>query len=346
MLENAKIIKKGIVVKAKKFIRIKDFFINLINEQYNGMNYLIEYCSLVAISEKIKNGYILDKKQDMLLSEKLNENYKYIKDVEKLFQAEIPEKYIYQVFFKNLEDILKKNEQKIYDLPLTNGWLIKQDKNKIAIKFFNYWIESMEGLLKENSYNETIKNKINQFENYQEYLEYLPENNKQEVVNFLEKISTKSIWNKSVINYIKQDIKLLISLVNKIEKSEVKKDNIAQILKKLKEQKEHNVYTSLIELEHQYIEIFVHNNAVEINQKNTMSKIYHHYLCENLNDYLNIKKNLRHQNRGTINPEKLVLEIMKEIKENLNIISKQINDENLSLLTSKNEYFATLKRQW
>ena len=83
-------------MKAIKFIQIKNFFSSLFSTEDSDMNYFIKYNSLLAVSEKIKEGYKLSEDQEKELRGVLKANYRAISNLEKLFQIDFPEQYIYQ----------------------------------------------------------------------------------------------------------------------------------------------------------------------------------------------------------------------------------------------------------
>ena len=73
-------------MKAIKFIQIKNFFSSLFSTEDSDMNYFIKYNSLLAVSEKIKEGYKLSEDQEQELKGVLKANYRSLANLENLFQ--------------------------------------------------------------------------------------------------------------------------------------------------------------------------------------------------------------------------------------------------------------------
>lgn len=335
---------------ANKFIQIKQIFNNLVVANYSDMDYFIKYNSILAISEKIKEGYILDESQEYTLNNSLKVNYNYSSLFENLFKSNLPEKYIYAVFFENASELLLNKKDDIYCLPLTKNWLSKQDKKILSIEFSKHWIQSLNILLKMNENKEVIHKKIKQINIFKEYLDYLPKENKSELLNFVMNLLKKSSFFHSNLKDEQSDIKSIISL---IEKSDTKKEesvnSIKEILFQLKEQNENKVLELLTEINNKFNSIFEDNKIIDIMKKESLTKLYNTHLASNLNQYLNIKKQLRVEkgfNKVLGTAQDLMIETLVDVKTLFELVVKEINEDKLISLSSKKEYFTQLKKQW
>lgn len=350
--KTAKIRKRGNTVKANKFIQIKNFFGSLMTANYNDMDYFIQCNSLLVISEKMKEGYILDESQEYALNSVLKINHTYFSQFEKLFKSNLPEKYIYGAFFENGSQILlnKEVDGNSHCLPLTKDWLVKQDKKILAIEFSKHWMQSVELMLKMSDDKQLIHKKINQIKTYQEFLDYLSKENKNELLEFVINLSKKSNSFYSNLEDERSEINSIIVLIQKSDtKKEEQLNSIQKISFQLKEENEIKVWELLTEVNQQFNTIFVDIKDMDMMKKESLMKLYHVHLVSNLNQYLHIKKELRTQKnvvKQLETAQDLISETLVEVKKIFEVVTKEINEDKLMSLSSKNEYFTQLKKQW
>lgn len=337
-------------MKAIKFIEIKNFFTKFLSKEYSDMNYLIQYDSILAISEKIKEGYSFDTEQEYFLTENLKRQYKYFADIEKLFKSNIPEKYVYGVIFENCSEILFADPFKNKYLgKLTKDWLIKQNQKSLSIKFSEHWITSFSLLLKNNPDDSSMVKKIEQFNTYKDYVSFIPENNKKELLKFINFTSNHlSISNKDTIKKSLNKIQILIETSNNTN-NEVTKDvnnDNQKYLIQLKEENEINVLNIVIEINTNFQSIIKDMDNIDTLKKESLLILQNNHVNKNLKQYLSMKKELRTKIVKEKSSEDLILGVLKDINDIFISTLKDINEAKLMSLSSKKEYFSQLNKQW
>lgn len=334
-------------MKAIKFIQIKNFFSSLFSTEDSDMNYFIKYNSLLAVSEKIKEGYQLSEDQEKELRGVLKANYRAISNLEKLFQIDFPEQYIYQLIFENFKELVLEQKQldnKNYP-KLLNDWLLKQTPKQIAAEFIKQWICDFEVNLiklknKDANYQINLEDeKLNQLDLFKGLITYLPEESKKNLVSFLLNIQNNS-------QYRKAQIKKHIDSIKNIETKDIKTSNMSQIIYKLKEQEEHNVLESLNTIQQQYHTITIEIKDIDVIKKESILKLYNHYLLNSLEKYLSVKPQLREVKIKEKSAKDLLLETIKDITNVFEEMIKSLNEQKLNTLSTKNEYMSQLKKQW
>lgn len=337
-------------MKFIKFIEIKNFFTKLLDKEYSDMNYLIQYDSILAISEKIKEGYSFDTEQEYFLTENLKRQYKYFAEIEKLFKSNIPEKYVYGVIFENCSETLFADPFKNKYLgELTKDWLIKQNQKSLSIKFSEHWVTSFSLLLKNNPDDSSMVKKIEQFNTYKDYVSFIPENNKKQLLKFINSASNHlSISNKDTIKKSLNKIQILIETSNNTN-NEVSKDfnnDNQKYLIQLKEENEINVLNIVIEINTNFQSIIKDMDNIDTLKKESLLILYDNHVNKILKHYLSIKKELRTKILKENNSEDLILGVLKDINNIFVSELKDINEFKLMSLSSKKEYFSQLKKQW
>lgn len=329
-------------MKLISFINIKNSFNSLLFKEDTKMNYFIKNYSILAISETIKDGYVLSKKQDYKLRMMLKANIIKIEDFENLIKNKIPEKYIYFVMFSVLKHKNLFNIEKIFNLdkyPFVQDWILKQTPQKLSKNFFNFWIEDL-SFRKENFRVLTDKNEsISILNDFLRNLSDFSNENKNELIKYTNVFFESKNLNKPIFNQFSHDL-------NNNEELDSKKKNMDYILFELKNNSELEIYEQLILIRDKFNTLISEVGDIDIIKKHSLLKLYNNYLNESLNQYLDIKKELRDKTIDLKNPQEIVLENINEVNIVIESFLKLKNENKLMDLTSQHGYFSQLRKQW
>lgn len=348
IVENVKIIKRGIIVNITKFTEIKNFFNNLWSSKDYEMNFFIEYNSINAIVEYLNDGYILNEEQNHKLKKVLVANNTYNSNMEELVQTNLPEKYIFHVLAEPQNNIFV-NKEELNKMPYVKEWLIKQSDTKIAKVLVSNWIENFQYLLENKGSRDEIRNEITQLEKISEYFSYLPNGDKNNLIDFISNKLPK--YSSTVLNRtqleIQPELNNLIRLINQsMNKKVIEEKSISNLLKTLCNQDEGEVLTALENVHQQYEVLLVEFNDMDKMKKTALLNLYNKHLISGINQYLDIKKEIRIKLVKDKTAKEMVLENIQCVKEVFNNHLQLLNEEKLMKLSAKTEYFSQIKKQW
>lgn len=348
MIQSAKIIKRGIIVNITKFTEIKNFFTNLWSSKDYEMNFFIEYNSINAIVEYLNEGYILNEDQNDKLKKVLVANNTYQSKWEELVQTNLPEKYIFHVLAESQNNIFI-NKEELNKMPYVKEWLIKQSDTKIAKALVSNWIESFQYLLSHKGNSEEIRNKITQLEKINEYFSYLPNGDKNNLIDFISNKVPKyasTVLSRTQLE-IQPELNNLLKLINQsVNKKVIEEKSINNLLKTLSQQGEGEVLTALENVHQQYEILLIEFNDMDKMKKTALLNLYNKHLISGINQYLDIKKEIRIKFVKDKTAKEMVLENIQCIKEVFDNHLQLLNEEKLMNLSAKTEYFSQIKKQW
>lgn len=334
-------------MKFKKFIEIKNYFYHTVSKKEYEMNIFLDSFSLNLVIDYLQEGYVLNNKQEQKLKQTLLANILYESSMENLLQDGLPDKYIYFLLSEKFSQIFK-NKDKLNNLPNVKQWLLKQTEKNVAKSLVKNWMDNFDFYEKEKI-NSEIDKKINHLKDLSDYIMLLNDEDKKELVGFINNKAQKfshRIFNKNVSEN-QEKLENLALYIEKIKNVSVDKyNNFSEIVKTLNEQKEDNVLYLLEATIQQYHAIMPELKDMDKIKRNAIMDLYGKHLLSSLGQYIEIKPQLRTKIINNKSAEKLILENITEVKNILDIQVQQLHEQKLMTLSAKSEYLSQLKKQW
>lgn len=326
---------------------MKDFFSHLWSSKDEEMNFFIEYNSINAVVEYLNNGYVLNKEQNNTLRKVLLANNRHNSDVEELIHTGLPEQYIFYVL-ENLHIDIFVDKEQLDKVPVIKNWLLKKSDTHIAENLIFNWIEDCQSLMDDKVSLNDLNKKIEQLEKLNEYLVFLNESDINNLIDFVgDKLSN---YYSKTLKRKKSDIDpQIVSLLKIIKESGYKKTEektVTKILNNLQNQEEKEIYKELELVSQKYETLIMDFDETDKIKKNDLLNLFNKYLLEGINQYLDIKKEIRTKRIKEKTAQEMILENIYAVKEVLDNYLKLANEEKLMKLSAKTEYFSQIKKQW
>ena len=335
-----------------KFLGTKDFLdVIFLSKEDRNMNHFIRDDFISVVFNKISEGYKLNNKQDYEFKQVLVSNCHNLNELENILKYSPNDKYVYHILFHNFKNLLEDNineKKELEKYSLLQDWMFKQNTKSKSSYFFKLWIENMTSYTNSNSGTKIIMDSFQDFQENKELLYYLSNEEKNNLLIYLNTDLTKCIKKFIKSEYdMTSDINQVIKSIKFSEiKSEDIKINSNDIMLKLKLENEEKIISLLMNVNKQYELIFADIESLEMMRRNNVIKLYNEHLIENLNQYIKIKKETRTILINKSSSQNLMEENIKDVEKVFSTILNELNEQKLNNLSTKKDYLTQLKKQW